>query len=102
VTAAAAAAAAAANGYQQRLAAAHNARTIRAHAGELSGLRQWADTMLRQHYCGYELRDCWPSHIHAIWEFSTLTATWPVLCLRRRVGMQISRNLNRWVQTPPG
>jgi hypothetical protein len=93
---------AAANGYQQRLAAAHNARTIRAYAAQLSGLRQWADTVLRQHYSGYELRDCWPSHIHAIWELSTLTATWPVLCLRRRVGMQISRNLNRWVQTPPG
>ena len=61
---------AAANGYQQRLAAAHNARTIRAYAAQLSGLRQWADTVLRQHYSGYELRDCRPSHIHAIWELS--------------------------------
>ena len=32
--------------------------------------------MLRQHYSGYELRDCWPSHIHAIWELSTLAAAW--------------------------
>ena len=32
--------------------------------------------MLRQHYAGYELRDCWPSHIHAIWELSTLAAAW--------------------------
>ena len=32
--------------------------------------------MLRQHYGGYELRDCWPSHIHAIWELSTLAAEW--------------------------
>ena len=74
---------AAANGYQQRLAAAHNARTIRAHAAQLSepvGV-QWADTVPRQHYAGYELRDCWPSHIHAIWELSTLKAAWPVLCL---------------------
>ena len=32
--------------------------------------------MLRQHYGGYELRECWPSHIHAIWELSTLAAAW--------------------------
>jgi hypothetical protein len=32
--------------------------------------------VLRQHYGGYELRDCWPSHIHAIWELSTLAAAW--------------------------
>ena len=25
---------------------------------------------------GYELRDCWPGHIHAIWELSTLAAEW--------------------------
>jgi hypothetical protein len=35
-----------------------------------------SDTVLRQHYSGYELRDCWPSHIHAIWELSTLAAAW--------------------------
>ena len=29
-----------------------------------------------QRQCGYELRDCWPSHIHAIWELSTLAAAW--------------------------
>jgi hypothetical protein len=32
--------------------------------------------VLRQHYGGYELRDCWPLHIHAIWELSTLAAEW--------------------------
>ena len=37
---------------------------------------EWADTVLRRHYSGYELRDCWPSHIHAIWELSTLAAAW--------------------------
>ena len=79
------AATSAANGYQQRLAAARNARAIRAYAAQPSELRQWADTVLRQHYSGYELRDCWPSHIHAIWELSTLTAAWPVLYLRLRV-----------------
>jgi hypothetical protein len=28
------------------------------------------------HYGGYELADCWPRHIHAIWELSTLAAEW--------------------------
>ena len=32
--------------------------------------------MLCQHYGGYELRDCWPRHIHAVWELSTLAAEW--------------------------
>ena len=42
----------------------------------LVDLRRWADTVLRQHYGGYELRDCWPRHIHAVWELSTLAAEW--------------------------
>ena len=42
----------------------------------LAELRQWADTVLGQHYGGYELRDCWPRHIHAVWELSTLAAEW--------------------------
>jgi hypothetical protein len=32
--------------------------------------------VLRQQYGGYELRDCWPRHTHAIWELSTLAAEW--------------------------
>ena len=28
------------------------------------------------HDGGYELRDCWPRHIHAVWELSTLAAEW--------------------------
>ena len=47
-----------------------------AHEAQLAELRQWADTVLRRHYGGYELRDCWTSHIHAIWELSTLAAAW--------------------------
>jgi hypothetical protein len=47
-----------------------------AFGAQLAELRRWADTVLRQHYCGYELRDCWPSHIQAIWELSTLAAAW--------------------------
>ena len=43
---------------------------------QLAELRRWADVVLRQHYAGYELRDCWPNHIHAIWELSTLAAAW--------------------------
>jgi hypothetical protein len=46
----------------------------RAHGAQLAELRRWADTVLRRHYGGYELRECWPSHIHAIWELSTLAA----------------------------
>ena len=46
------------------------------YISRLADLRQWADTVLRQHYGGYELRDCWPRHIHAIWELSTLAAEW--------------------------
>ena len=47
-----------------------------AHGVQLAELRQWADTVLRRHYSGYELRDCWPGHIHAVWELSTLAAAW--------------------------
>jgi hypothetical protein len=47
-----------------------------AHEVQLAELRQWADTVLRRHYSGYELRDCWPGHIHAVWELSTLAAAW--------------------------
>jgi len=43
---------------------------------QLADLRRWADTLLGQHYGGYERRECWPSHIHAIWELSTLAAEW--------------------------
>jgi hypothetical protein len=47
-----------------------------AYAAQLDELRQWADTVLRRHYGGYELRDCWTGHIHVIWELSTLAAAW--------------------------
>ena len=47
-----------------------------AYAAQLDELRQWTDTVFRRHYGGYELRDCWPGHIHAVWELSTLAAAW--------------------------
>jgi hypothetical protein len=46
------------------------------HHARLADLQRWADTVLRQHYGGYELAECWPRHIHAIWELSTLAAEW--------------------------
>jgi hypothetical protein len=42
----------------------------------LADLQRWADTVIGQHYSGYELPCCWPRHIHAIWELSTLAAEW--------------------------
>jgi hypothetical protein len=42
----------------------------------LVDLQRWADTVLCQYYGGYELRDCWSRHIHAVWELSTLAAEW--------------------------
>jgi hypothetical protein len=47
-----------------------------AYLAELAKLRHWTETVLRQHYPGYELRDCWHCHIHAVWELSTLAAAW--------------------------
>jgi hypothetical protein len=46
------------------------------YATRLADLRRWADIWLRQQYGGYELRECWPRHTHAIWELSTLAAEW--------------------------
>ncbi|HEU5385885.1 MAG TPA: hypothetical protein VFV73_08285 [Streptosporangiaceae bacterium] len=46
------------------------------YRSRLAELRRWADTVLCQHYGGYELRDCWPRHVHAVWELSTLAAEW--------------------------
>ena len=46
------------------------------YATRLAELRHWAGTVLREQHGGYELWDCWPRHIHAIWELSTLAAEW--------------------------
>jgi hypothetical protein len=46
------------------------------HTRQLAELRRWADIILRQQYGGYELRECWANHPHAIWELSTLAAQW--------------------------
>jgi hypothetical protein len=46
------------------------------YAAQLADLRHWVDVVLRQQYGGYELLDCWPRHVHVIWELSTLAAEW--------------------------
>jgi hypothetical protein len=43
---------------------------------QLTELRDWVTTVLRTQYGGYDLRDCWHQHPHAIWELSTLAAEW--------------------------
>ena len=48
----------------------------RDHARHLAGLTQWADTVLRREYGGYQLPACWANHPHAIWELSTRAAEW--------------------------
>jgi hypothetical protein len=54
------------------------------HAARLAELRQWADTVLRREYGGYQLPACWASHPHAIWELSTLAAEWNRTYNRKR------------------
>jgi hypothetical protein len=46
------------------------------YTARLADLRRWADTVLRQHYGGYQLAECWPRHLHAVWELSTLATEW--------------------------
>jgi hypothetical protein len=46
------------------------------YRAQLADLQRWADTVLRPHYGGYQLAECWPRHIHAVWELSTLAAEW--------------------------
>ena len=37
------------------------------HHARLADLQRWADTVLRPHYGGYQLAECWPRHINAVW-----------------------------------
>jgi hypothetical protein len=43
---------------------------------QLDELTQWATTVLRTQYDGYQLPACWANHPQAIWELSTLAAEW--------------------------
>ena len=47
-----------------------------AYTAQLAELQRWADTVLRRQYGGYELQNWRPSHIHAVWDLSTLAAAW--------------------------
>jgi hypothetical protein len=44
----------------------------------LAELGEWVDTFLRPHFADYVTRipRCWPSHMAAVWELSTLQAEW--------------------------
>jgi len=49
---------------------------------QLADLRRWADTLLRRHYGGYELSDCWPrtstpSGNYPPWPSNGTAPTWP-------------------------
>lgn len=44
----------------------------------LAELGEWVDSVLRPHFADYVTRipRCWPSHMAAVWELSTLQAEW--------------------------
>jgi hypothetical protein len=64
----------------------------------LAELRQWADTMLRREYGGYQLPECWANHPHAIWELSALAAEWHRTYNRKRPGLNRALEFNdRWL-----
>ena len=65
----------------------------------LADLQRWADTVLHQHYGSYELADCWPRHIHAIRELSTLAAEWHRTYGGKRP--ELARALSHQSNTPP-
>ena len=67
-------------------------------AARLAELRQWADTILRREYGGYQLPECWASHPHAIWELSTLAAEWHRTYNRKRPDLDRALEFNdRWL-----
>ncbi|MGH3182396.1 MAG: hypothetical protein ACRDOE_10905 [Streptosporangiaceae bacterium] len=47
-------------------------------AVRMAELRGWVEGFLRSHYPGYTARlpRCWPAHMDAVWELSTLMAEW--------------------------
>jgi hypothetical protein len=49
------------------------------YESELAALGQWAGQVLQANYPGYvgqEIKPCWPAHLEAVWELSTLRAEW--------------------------
>ena len=61
-------------------------------------LTQWADTVLRREYGGYQLPACWASHPHAIWELFTLAAEWHRIYSRKRPDLNRALEFHdRWL-----
>ena len=68
------------------------------HAEQLTAVRQWADTVLRREYGGYQLRACWANHPHAVWELSTLAAEWHRTYSRKRPDLDRALEFHdRWL-----
>jgi hypothetical protein len=67
-------------------------------ARQLDELTQWADTILRREYSGYQLRGCWANHPQAIWELSTLAAEWHRTYNRKRPDLDRALEFHdRWL-----
>ena len=78
-----------------------SAWTATPHAARLTDLRRWADAVVGQQYSGYELPGCWPHHIHAIWELSTLAAEWHHTYGRKHPDLARALEFHdRWLPTP--
>jgi hypothetical protein len=68
------------------------------YAAQLTELRHWAGTVLHREYDGYQLRDCWANHPHAIWELSTLAAEWHRTYSRNRPDLDRALEFHdRWL-----
>jgi hypothetical protein len=68
------------------------------HASQLGELHQWADTILRRQYGGYQLPGCWANHPHAICELSTLAAEWHRTYTRKRPDLDRALEFHdRWL-----
>jgi hypothetical protein len=65
---------------------------------QLALLREWAGTILRREYGGYQLRPCWDRHPQAIWELSTLAAQWHRIYTTERPSLdEALKFYDRWL-----
>jgi hypothetical protein len=68
------------------------------YASQLAELTQWADTVLRREYGGYQLPGCWANHPHVTWELSTLAAEWHRTYSRKRPSLDRALEFHdRWL-----
>lgn len=54
------------------------------HAQQLAALAEWVAGVLTPNYLHKPLRPCWPDHMPAVWELSTLCAEWARIYTRQR------------------